>query len=109
MISNRLFLAKRNATKSHKSPEQLERALLIETVSETALNDLSAAFFIGNAPANRGNLAYVQSSVVTPIVCKASTTPSKMSATPIAETKKPTIRVDTSIPIAPNRPASLLA
>lgn len=98
-----------NAAKSRKPPGQLERAPFIETVSENALNDMSAAFFIRNTPANRGNLVYVQCSVVIPIVCKASTTPSKISATPIAETKKPTIRVATSIPIAPNRAASLLA
>jgi hypothetical protein len=47
-----------NAAKRHKPRGQLERPLFIETVY--ALNDMSAAFFIRNTPANRGNLVYVQ-------------------------------------------------
>ena len=51
----------------------------------------------------------VQCRAVIPCVSKASMTPSKISATPIAETKNPTIRVIASMPIAPSLLESLLA
>jgi DNA-binding transcriptional LysR family regulator len=50
-----------------------------------------------------------QCKAVTPWVSNASMTPLKISATPIAETKKPTMRVVASIPIAPNLSESLPA
>jgi hypothetical protein len=50
-----------------------------------------------------------QCRAVTPWVSKASMTPSKIRATPIAATKKPTMRVMASIPIAPNLSKSLTA
>jgi len=51
----------------------------------------------------------IQCRFVIPCDSSASMTPSKISATPIAETKKPTIRVMASIPIGPNVFESLLA
>ena len=51
----------------------------------------------------------IQCRFVIPCDSSASMTPSKISATPIADTKKPTMRVIASIPIGPNVFESLLA
>ena len=57
----------------------------------------------------RGGPRRPQWSVVIPWSCRPSTTPVNTSPTPIADTKKPTIRLIASMPIGPMRSTSFPA